>query len=186
MLGASFSRLTLFERALGSFTSVRPGEGRSIALLLSQVFLLLHAYYLLRPLRDTLILAEGSPEVKAYSTGAVAITLIFLIPLYKLLFDRVDGNGSKSAMLRWIAAFFISNLLIFAFLVWLGVPVAVPFYIWGGVFSVMVIAQFWGFAADLYNIKSGQRLFAVIMVGAALGAMTGSQLTGRLRRQDPC
>lgn len=182
MLGNGFSRLTPFERVLSVITSVRPGEGRIIFVLLSQVFLLLHGYFLLRPLRDTLILVEGSPEIRAYATGAVAVTLIFLIPLYKLLFDQLDGNGSnrKSVVMRWVASFFIANLLVFAFLVWLGIPVAVPFYIWVGVFSVMVVAQFWAFAADLLNVKTGQRLFVVIMVGAALGALTGSQVSGRM------
>ncbi|MCA1799493.1 MAG: hypothetical protein LC632_08565 [Xanthomonadaceae bacterium] len=180
MLGNGFSRLTPFERCLSLVTSVRPGEGRIIFLLLAQVFLLLHGYFLLRPLRDTLILVEGSPEIRAYATGAVAVTLIFLIPLYKLLFDRLDRNGGKSAVMRWVASFFIANLLIFAFLVWLGIPVAVPFFIWVGVFSVMVVAQFWAFAADLLNVKTGQRLFVVIMVGAALGALTGSQVSGRM------
>jgi AAA family ATP:ADP antiporter len=180
MAGATFSRLTAFERCLSLCTSVRPGEGRSIFMMLTQIFLLLHAYYLIRPLRDALILAEGSPELRAYATGAVALTLIFIIPLYKLLFDHLKGGANKSAVLLWVGCFFISNLVLFALLVWLGVPVSVPFYIWVGVFNVMVVAQFWAFAADLFNIKTGQRLFAVIMVGAALGAWTGSQVAGRL------
>lgn len=175
-----FARLTLFERVLTLFTSVRPGEGRAIFLLLAQVYLLLLSYYLIRPLRETLILTEGTPEIRAYATGTIAITLIFLIPLYKLLFDRLGIDSDKITMLRWVTFFFITNLLIFAFLVWLGIPVAVPFYIWVGVFSVMVVAQFWAFAADLFNIKTGQRLFAIIMVGAALGAMSGGQISGRL------
>ncbi len=178
--GTGFARFTPFERLLSLVASVRPGEGRAVALLLAQVFLLLHAYYLLRPLRDSLILSEGNPEIRAYATGAIAVTLIFLIPLYRLLFHRIDGNGAKSAMLRWVATFFITNLLIFAFLAWTGVPIAVPFFVWLGIFSVMVVAQFWGFAADLLNIKTGQRLFATIMVGAAIGALTGAQLSGRL------
>lgn len=176
-----FARLTPFERILTLFTSVRPGEGRATFLLLVQIYILLLSYYLIRTVRETMILIEGSPEVRAYSTGVIAITLIFLIPLYKLLFNRLDGNGEKIVMLRWVSLFFISNLLIFAFLVWLGIPVAVPFYIWVGIYNVMVIAQFWAFAADLFNIKTGQRLFAVIMVGAALGAMTGGQISGRLQ-----
>ena len=176
----NFSRLTWFERLLALFTSVRPGEGRAAFLLIAQIYLLLLAYYIIRPLREMLILTEGSPEIRAYATGAVAITLVFLIPLYKLLFDRVDGNGERTTMLRWVALFFISNLLILAFLIWIGIPVAVPFYIWVGVFNIMVVAQFWAFAADLFNIKTGQRLFVVIMVGAALGAITGSQIGGRL------
>lgn len=174
------SRLTFFERLLSGVTSVRPGEGHFISLMLMQIFLLLHAYYLIRPLRDSLILAEGSPEIRAYATGAIAVALIFLIPLYKVLFDRLDGNGGKATILTWIGAFFVTNLLLFAFMVWQGVPVAVPFYIWVGLFSVMVVAQFWAFAADLLNVKTGQRLFTVVMIGAAMGAASGSQVAGRL------
>jgi ATP:ADP antiporter, AAA family len=180
MSSAAFSRLTAFERILTLFTSVRPGEGRSILLMFLQIYLLLLSYYLIRVVRETLILAEGSPEIRSYATGAIAVTLIFVIPLYKLLFDYLRSAESKSAVLRWVGGFFVSNVLIFAFLMWLGVPIAVPFYIWVGVFNVTVIAQFWAFAADLFNIKTGQRLFAVIMVGAALGALSGSQVAGRL------
>lgn len=180
MAGPAFSRLTIFERFLTLFTAVRPGEGRSIFLMVAQIFLLIHGYYLIRVVRETLILVEGTPEIRAYATGAIAITLIFVIPVYKLLFDYLKSGGNKSAVLRWVGAFFISNLLFFALLVWLGIPIAVPFYVWVGVFNVMVVAQFWAFAADLFNIRTGQRLFAVIMVGAALGALTGSQVGGRL------
>jgi AAA family ATP:ADP antiporter len=176
----TFSRLTPFERFLSTLTSVRPGEGRSIFLMLTQIFLLMFSYYLLRPLREALILDEGSPEIRAYATGAVALVLIFIIPLYKMLFYYLKNSGRKSAVLRWVGAFFIANMLIFAAMIWLDIPVAVPFYIWLGVFSVMVVAQFWAFAADLFNVKTGQRLFALIMVGAAVGAWLGSQVAGQL------
>lgn len=174
------SQLSLPERCLQVLATVRPGEGRSIGLMLSQVFLLLFAYYLIRPVREAVILVEGTPEVRSYAVGAVAVTLIFLIPLYKLLFDRLDGHGGKSALMRWVMAFFISNLLLFSALGALGVPIGVPFFIWVGVFSVMLVAQFWAFAADLFNLRTGKRLFAVIAVGSALGAWTGSQLSGQL------
>jgi AAA family ATP:ADP antiporter len=39
----------------------------------------------------------------------------------------------------------------------------------------MVIAQLWAFAADTYNLKSGQRLFPVIMLGANVGALAGAK-----------
>jgi MFS family permease len=145
-----------------------------------QIYLLLLSYYLIRVVRETLILVEGSPEVRSYATGAIAVTLIFVIPLYKLLFDYLKNGGRKSAVITWVGGFFVCNILVFAFLMSVGVPIAVPFYVWVGVFNVMVIAQFWAFAADLFNIKTGQRLFAVIMVGAALGALSGSQVAARL------
>lgn len=172
--------LSPIERGLRLLATVRPGEGRSVLLMLAQVFLLLLAYYLIRPLREALILAEGTSVVRSYAVGAVAVTLIFLIPLYKMLFDHLDGRGGKSTVLRWVMGFFISNLLVFCALGSAGVAIGVPFFIWVGVFSVMLLAQFWAFAADLFNIRSGQRLFAIIAVGAALGALCGSRLSGPL------
>ncbi len=41
----------------------------------------------------------------------------------------------------------------------------------------MVVSQLWAFAADSFNVKSGQRLFVVIMLGANLGALTGAKIT---------
>lgn len=174
------SELSPLERVLHLLATVRPGEGRSITLMVTQVFLVLLGYYLIRPLREALILAEGTSVVRSYAVGAVALTLIFLIPLYKLLFDHLDGSSGKSTVLRWVMGFFIANLLVFCGLGAAGVAIAVPFFVWVGVFSVMVVAQFWAFAADLFNIRSGQRLFAIIAVGAALGAWCGSRLSGWL------
>ena len=56
-------------------------------------------------------------------------------------------------------------------------PIAIPFYIWAGIYGVMVVSQMWAFAADSFNVKTGQRLFVVIMLGANLGALAGSKLT---------
>ena len=41
----------------------------------------------------------------------------------------------------------------------------------------MVVSQMWAFAADSFNVRSGQRLFVVIMLGANLGALAGSKIT---------
>src|SRR5687768_17869580 len=50
------------ERALSVFADVRAGEGVGVVLLTANVFLLLAAYYLLRPARQALILTEGDRE----------------------------------------------------------------------------------------------------------------------------
>ena len=41
------------------------------------------------------------------------------------------------------------------------------------VFSLMVIAQFWAYANDIYTPQAGERLFAVIAFGASSGAVFG-------------
>ena len=61
-----------------------------------------------------------------------------------------------------------------------GVVVGLVFFLWIGVFSLMVIAQFWAYANDLYTPAAGKRLFAVIAFGASAGAVTGAWLSGQL------
>jgi AAA family ATP:ADP antiporter len=47
----------------------------------------------------------------------------------------------------------------------------------------MVIAQFWGYANDIYSVEAGKRLFAVIAFGSSAGAVFGAWLAGRLVRE---
>ena len=89
------SRLTPFERFLSLFTSVRPGEGASVWHLFAAAFGLTFAYYLLKPVREALLLSEGDAELGAYMDGAVALTLIFLIPLYRQLYLSLSGSEVK-------------------------------------------------------------------------------------------
>ena len=61
------------EKFLNLFTEVRPGEATTALLLALNVFLILMAYYVLKPVREALILGEGSAELKSYlAAGQVA------------------------------------------------------------------------------------------------------------------
>jgi len=39
---------------------------------------------------------------------------------------------------------------------------------------VMIIAQFWAFASELYSREAGERLFVIVALGASLGAWVGA------------
>ena len=71
--------------------------------------------------------------------------------------------------------FFALNMLGFAAAAYFGISTSFTFFVWVSIFGVMMIAQFWAFAADTFNLKSGQRLFPVIMMGANLGALAGAK-----------
>jgi AAA family ATP:ADP antiporter len=45
------------------------------------------------------------------------------------------------------------------------------FFVWVSVFNLFVVAVFWSFMADLFDVEQAQRLFAVIATGGALGAI---------------
>ncbi|HWN81721.1 MAG TPA: Npt1/Npt2 family nucleotide transporter, partial [Candidatus Udaeobacter sp.] len=48
------------------------------------------------------------------------------------------------------------------------------------IFNLMIIAQIWAFANDVYTVDQGKRLFAIVGFGASLGAIAGSFFTGKL------
>ena len=52
--------------------------------------------------------------------------------------------------------------------------------IWIGVFNLMVPAQLWAFANDVYTNERGKRLLPMVGIGASLGAWVGAELASRL------
>ncbi|HSN69873.1 MAG TPA: Npt1/Npt2 family nucleotide transporter [Steroidobacteraceae bacterium] len=164
--------LTRFEKLLCLFTRMRPGEGRSVALFCAQAFLLLFAYYIVKAQREAFVLTEFSAEVRAYGVAVVALLLMFLMPAYTALRRRVDSER----LIEIIVLVFASTLLVFVGAYAAGLRSGFAFFVWVSIFGVAVVAQFWAFAADTYNLKTGQRLFPVIMVGANVGGLAGAQL----------
>ncbi|MCW8999843.1 MAG: ATP translocase, partial [Kangiellaceae bacterium] len=169
---------TWWERLLNIFSTVKPGEGLSCILLTLNACLLMSAYYLLKVIREPLILAYGGAEYKSYATAAQAGLLIFLVPLFSAMYYKFAEHERKSTIINRILIFFIFNLALFAVFQYLGVNIGLAFYIWLGIFSIMVVAQFWAYAADLFNVRSGQRLFVIFAVGATFGAWIGSRVAG--------
>jgi len=165
------SGLSPFERLLTLFTRLRPGEGRSAFLFATHGFLLLFSYQIVKALREAFMLAKFSAEVRAYAVAIIALVLMLLVPAYGAVRRHLDG----ARLLRAVTVFFASNMLIFAALAYSGLSIAFAFFVWVSIYGVMVIAQMWAFAADSFNLKSGQRLFPVIMVGANLGALVGAK-----------
>jgi ATP:ADP antiporter, AAA family len=175
-------RKSLLEWFLGLFTEVRPGEGATALLLTLNVFLLLTTYYIIKPVREALILAggEGGAEVKSYAAAGQAILLLGLVPLYSAIASRV----SRRRLINIVTLFFVGCLVLFFALAQAKTPyIGVIFFLWVGIFSLMVIAQFWSFANDLYTPEEGKRLFAIIAFGASAGAAVGSLVLGGVIKQ---
>jgi AAA family ATP:ADP antiporter len=163
------SGLSPLERLLTLFTRVRPGEGRTTLLFFLHGFLLLFSYFIVRVLRDAFILTDYSAEIRSYGYAVVAVVLMIVVPAYGAVRKRLDGER----LLRAVTVFFALNMLGFCAAAYFGISTSFTFFVWVSIFGAMMIAQFWAFAADTFNLKSGQRLFPVIMVGANLGALAG-------------
>ncbi len=188
------TQATLLERLLQIFTEVKPGEGLSAVLLTFNVFALLTSYYIIKPVRDALINAMepvrlidvsvfghtfdiviDGPEVKSYMGGIIAIALLVAVPAY----SRLASKQARNRLVVGVTLFFASNLVLFAVGTRMpGSSMWLPplFYLWAGIFNMMVVAQFWAFANDIYTEPQGKRLFALIGIGASAGATFGGAL----------
>jgi len=164
------------ERLLSPIADVRRGEAPSVLLMALTMFLILAAYYMLKTAREVFILSEGGAEVKSYSSAGQALLLLILVPAYGAFASRVN----RVQLVRWVTLFFVANLVLFLVALNAGLRIGIVYFLWVGIFNVMVIAQFWAFANDLYTQEQGKRLFPLIGVGSSLGAWVGSVRAGFL------
>jgi hypothetical protein len=76
----------------------------------ANLFLLLAAYYVLKTVREALILTEGGAEIKSYACAVQALLLLALLPVYGAARRKFNG----AALARGVLLFFILHLLIFS------------------------------------------------------------------------
>jgi ATP:ADP antiporter, AAA family len=167
---------TALDRLLSIFSEVHPGEGMTALLLAANVFCLLALYYILKTVREALILTEGGAEAKSYSAAGQALLLLVIVPAYGALASRVD----RTRLIGGVTLFFALHLLVFHALGTSGFRIGTAFFLWLGVFNLVVIAQFWAFANDVFAGDRGKRLFPLVGLGSSLGAWLGAQLAGAL------
>jgi AAA family ATP:ADP antiporter len=179
-------KVSRLDRILRLFTDIKVGESPMALMMFANVFLILCAYYLIKPLREGWIAVSdisglSKMEVKAYSSFAQGVLLIPIVVGYA----RLSARWSRAVLVTRSTLFCMSNMVLF----WVLQPnfffdslpvMGIVFYLWVGIFGVFVVAQFWTFAADLYTSEQGDRLLPLIAIGATSGAVVGSWLTEQL------
>lgn len=161
---------SLVRRMLGVFAPVHRAELVTVVLMTTNVFVLLTCYYVLKVLREPLILLGGGAELKAYASAGQTVLLLGVVPAFGWLSNR----ASRIRLLTTVQLIFVGCLVAFYALAHAHAPIGLAFYLWLGIFNIMVVANFWSFANDLYTEEQGKRLFAIIGVGGSLGAIVGA------------
>jgi AAA family ATP:ADP antiporter len=98
------------------------------------------------------------------------------VPAYGALADRLP----RRKLLNAVTGFFVVCLVAFYAATRAGLPIAVVFFLWAGIFNLMILTQFWSFANDLYTKDQGERLFPIVAFGGSLGAVLGGAVTAQL------
>src|SRR5215470_5496621 len=96
-------------RLLSPIAEVHPGEEIRTVLLALTLFLVLAAYYMLKTVREALILTQGGAAVKAYSSAGQALLLLALVPAFGAFASRVN----RIHLVRGVTLFFVSNIAAF-------------------------------------------------------------------------
>jgi AAA family ATP:ADP antiporter len=171
------TRLGAVDRALRIFGDVRAGEGATVLLMAFNVAILLVAYYILKTVREPLILLAGGAELKSYAAAAQALSLIAYVPFYGWVAARMP----RMRFLTAVVLFFVACIQLFVLGGKAGVPhLGFVFYVWVGIFSLTTIAQFWSYANEVFAQTEGSRLFPLIAVGSTAGAPLGAAMADAL------
>jgi len=166
-------------KILKLFGDIRPGEGATVVLLALNIYLIMSNYYILKSIRDAWIVSfsRRGPNLKSYLSAAIAVAFIFVVKG----FSRLASKVPRHILITCVTLFFIAGLALFYVLNLFGVPyLPIVFFVFAGVCALLLPAQFWGFANDLYTEDVGKRVFPFIAFGMAFGSVTGSTITGWL------
>jgi len=156
------------------------GERHTVGLAALAFFCVLAAYYVIRPVRDQLAGATGSVALPWFFAGTFVATLA-IAPVFGWLSARFP----RRALLGWSYGFFIACLVafvpLFAAQDRIGArALGIGFFIWVSVFNLFVVSVFWSLMADLFDGKRARRVFPLIALGGAFGALAGPALTSLL------
>lgn len=160
--------------------NIREGEGPALFLSGLYYFVLLCAYYIIRPIRDDMGAAGGVENLAWLFTGTLTGMMI-LHPIYSAIVSRMPRRQFIAVVYRFFMAQLVLFYLLFQSLegvseIWAGRV----FFVWTSVFNLFVISVFWSLVNDVFRPSQSKRLFGVIAVGGTAGALTGSAITSFL------
>src|SRR5437764_7080726 len=165
---------------LQKIVDVRAAEVRALWLGFAFHFLILTAYYIVKPIRDSIAAGNRLETLPWMFTATLVVMLIA-----NTIFAAIVARMERRKFIPFAYAFFILVLVLFFVLMRTGSPsqqvwTGRAFYVWVSVFNLFNTAIFWAFMTDLFTVEQGKRLYAFIAVGGTLGAIAGAYITKNL------
>jgi ATP/ADP translocase/HEAT repeat protein len=159
------------------FYDVRKSEWMTAGLMFLLNAMLMATLYFLKPARDSLFLSKVGPEQLPF----VYLLLAAVAVPVSIIMSKYLQEYTSRKVLQGSLLLFIGSLLTLRWIFTLQVEwIYTVFYIWVGIFGILVISQFWLYANALFNTAQSKRLFSFLNLGAILGAIAGSQASSIL------
>ena len=184
MGGNSEFRLPISEfKAVGllkKIVAVEENEVRPMLWAALYYFLVLAAYFVIRPIRDEMGIAGGVRNLPWLFLGTL-LGMLLIHPLFTALVSRLP----RRLFIPLSYTFFAANLIAFWLLFLIisedaGIWAGRVFFVWTSVFNLFVVSIFWSLMADLFKPAQAKRLFGFVAVGGTVGAVVGSSVTAFL------
>jgi ATP:ADP antiporter, AAA family len=153
---------------------IEPNEFKATLTAFSFVFMLMAAYYILRPVRDAMASDWTDAEVSWLWTIQFFVCLA-AVSLYGFFVSKVKFKF----IVPGIYIFFSGSFLIFYFFSGLlsdRTLIDKSFYIWVSFFAMFHLSVFWSYMSDIFNREQAKRLFAILAAGASAGGLVGPLL----------
>ena len=158
-------------RAFKVLAKVEPNELQATVLSFLWVFLVMSAWYILRPVRDSLS-SDWTDEQLSWLWTSTFVFSALAVSVYGAIISRVRFSRIVPGVYVFFALSFIGFYIAGATLSGNDIVNRV-YYVWTSVFGLFHLSVFWTFMSGLYNKEQAKRLFGVIAVGATTGAIAG-------------
>lgn len=165
-------------KIMRSATMIEQNEAKTVFISFAFVFILMAAYYILRPVRDAMASDWSNTEISVlWNLQLVLSTAV--VALY--------GFACSKVSFRWLVPFVYIAFAVSFVGFYMGTTVIENrtlldkgFYLWVSLFSLFHVSVFWSFMADLFNKEQSRRVFAFIAAGASAGAAAGPLVAGQI------
>lgn len=177
-------------RLLGAFGAVRREEWPFASCMFAFVFLVIATFWILKPLKKGLFIqhydAQGflllgrhfaAAEAELFAKVLNMVVAAGAVAVFTLLARRLRRERLTAALMT----FFIAGDVAFALR--LDHPTAATvwsFYLYGDLFSTLMVATFFAFLNDSVTPEAAKRLYGFVGLGAVLGGVVGSSVLGAL------
>ena len=158
-------------RYIKAATKVEQNELTATLLSFAFVFVLMTAYFILRPVRDSLS-SDWTDEQLSWLWTSTFFVSVIAVSIYGAVISRIRMRVIVPSMYAFFAISFV-GFYIAGRTLGDNDLVNRAYYVWLSVFSLYHLSVFWTFMSGLYNKEQAKRLFAIIAMGATAGAIAG-------------
>jgi AAA family ATP:ADP antiporter len=158
-------------RAFKVLAKVEPNEMQATVLSFLWVFLVMCAWYILRPVRDALS-SDWTNEQLSWLWTSTFVFSAIAVSIYGAIISRVRFSRIVPGVYIFFALSFVGFYIAGATMSGNDIVNRI-YYVWTSVFGLFHLSVFWTYMSGLYNKEQAKRLFGVIAVGSSLGAIAG-------------